>query len=65
MSKLIGDWIALQLLGVFAGVSAIVGLTALFVFARASDDSKVLCNGAIVTVSWLISGTVLFLFRLV
>ena len=55
MSKLLNNWLALQLLGVFAVVSAIVGLIALFVYARAGD-SKVLI-GSIVTVSWLISGT--------
>ena len=55
MQKLLGDWIALQVLVVNATISGTVGLIVLFGFARASDE-KSLCKGGIVAVSWLISG---------
>ena len=54
MKEVREEWIALQMLSVFAGISAIVGLVVLFAFARASE--KALCHGVTVAVSWLLSG---------
>ena len=53
--KLLDDWIALQLLAVFAGASAVTGVIPLVTYARASNE-KDLCHGGMVAGSWLLSG---------
>ena len=53
--KLLDDWIALQLLAVTAGASAIAGVIALVTYARPGNE-KDLCHAGIVAGSWLLSG---------